>query len=95
MATIWLLYGQERAWTPRDTFMHHFGCRLAFMVSYPTNPQPTPRCSACQLQLCKGRDAPPHAALKVTEGGGKLSGSDTVYLCGVCSAVMIRLPDLL
>ena len=26
---------------------------------------------------------------------GKLSGSGTVYLCGVCSAVMIRSPDLL
>ena len=54
-----------------ETLPHHFRYRLAFMVSYPTNPQPTPRCSACQLQLCKGRDAPPHAALTLTEGAAE------------------------
>ena len=64
------------------------------MVSYPLNPQTTPRCSACQLQLCKSRGEPPHAALKAAEGGGKLSGLDTVYLCGVCSAVMVRSADM-
>ena len=25
-----------------ETLPHHFRCRLAFMVSYPLNPQPTP-----------------------------------------------------
>ena len=65
------------------------------MVSYPPNPQPTPRCSACQLQLCKGRGEPPHAALKVEEGGNKLSSSDTVYLCSGCAAVMVRSADMM
>ena len=65
------------------------------MLIDPSTLQRTQRCSACQLQLCKSRGEPPHAARKVTEGGGKLGGSDTAYLCGVCSAVMVRSPDLL
>ena len=61
----------------------------------PPKPIAPPRCPACQLQLCKGRGEPPHAALKVEEGGNKLSSSDTVYLCGVCAAVMVRSGDLM
>ena len=68
------------------------------MVSYPLNPPTMPRCSACQLQLCKSRNEPPHAALKVINGSDaadKFSPNDTVYLCQTCAAVMVRSADLM
>ena len=57
-----------------------------------------PRCRACQLQLCKSRDQPPHAGLKVTDGSGlaeKTMGTQgTQFLCETCGSIMIRSTDL-
>ncbi|MHB1204181.1 MAG: hypothetical protein ACYCZX_01330 [Rhodospirillaceae bacterium] len=54
------------------------------------------RCAACQLQLCKSRGEPPHAALKegaVKVTGGKFAGGDTVYVCDTCGTTLVRSDD--
>ena len=58
-----------------------------------------PRCPACQLQLCKSRDEPPHAALKEMEASAgptvKFGGTrDILYLCQTCGTVLVRSTDM-
>ncbi|TAL00430.1 MAG: hypothetical protein EPO08_13675 [Rhodospirillaceae bacterium] len=56
------------------------------------------RCPACQLQLCKSRDEPPHGALKATDAGGNFANSDTLhtlFLCQKCAAVMVHSSNLM
>ena len=49
------------------------------------------RCAACQLQLCKSRTEPPHAALK--EIGRDEAEQATRYSCQTCGAVLVRTSD--
>ena len=63
---------------------------------YRSKPIATPHCPACQLQLCKGQDEPPHAALKTTDTGApgdKFSGRETAYVCQTSAATMVRSAD--
>jgi hypothetical protein len=54
----------------------------------------TARCAACQLQLCKSRDEPPHSSLsEVTRDNGR-DGLSVNYLCQNCGVTMIRSADL-
>lgn len=67
------------------------------MVSYPPKLLRTPRCSACQLQMCKSRDEPPHPALKAMADGisrEKFNRREIVYLCQTCGAVMVHSADV-
>jgi hypothetical protein len=58
-----------------------------------TAPMKRPRCAACQLQLCKSRDEPPHAAL--TEiGRDQLMGARHSYTCGTCGATLASSSDM-
>lgn len=57
---------------------------------------PGTRCKACQLQLCKGRNEPPHAALgasTVVRDAGRGS-SDTAFICKTCGITMVHSADL-
>ena len=48
------------------------------------------RCAACQLQLCKSRSEPPHAALReVTRDKQAIS-----YLCQTCGVTLTCDSDL-
>jgi hypothetical protein len=57
------------------------------------------RCPACQLQLCKAREARPHAGLVEASGsglkeGGPLRGADRAFTCQTCNATLINSPDM-
>ncbi len=52
------------------------------------------RCPACQLQLCKGRSEPPHAALKDVGAGGAMAGSDKHFTCQSCGITLVNSSDL-
>ena len=59
----------------------------------------TPRCPACQLQLCKSRNMPPHAALQVSENtvnGARtaLGRQDAQYLCKTCGSILLNSVDM-
>ncbi len=56
------------------------------------------RCPACQLQLCKSREALPHAALKVADSNvvsyDKFKKDlHAVYTCERCSAILVNSLD--
>ena len=52
----------------------------------------TPRCPACQLQLCKSRSEAPHGALKETS---RDEVNELIrFTCATCSAVMVRSANL-
>jgi hypothetical protein len=50
------------------------------------------RCPACQLQLCKGRNEPPHAGLV----GAASSPTETEkhFTCQKCGSTMINSRDI-
>lgn len=56
----------------------------------------TTHCRACQLQLCKGREEPPHFGLQVSaeDGGTQLrpaqGAGDTAYTCQTCGCSLIN-----
>jgi hypothetical protein len=52
------------------------------------------RCAACQLQLCKSRDEPPHSKLTETTQVNMRDGRSGAYLCQTCGVTMIRSADL-
>ena len=58
--------------------------------------QNTTRCRACQLQLCKGREEPPHSGLQVIaeDGGTQLrpeqGAGDTAYACQDCGTSLVH-----
>lgn len=57
-------------------------------------PGKTQRCAPCQLQLCKSRTWPPHAALKEisrNDTGGEL---EILYTCGTCEATLVVTSDM-
>ena len=51
------------------------------------------RCAACQLQLCKSRQEPPHAALKEVSREG-MNQQRVGFNCQTCGAILIRSSDL-
>ena len=51
-----------------------------------------PRCPACQLQLCKGRGEPPHAALTAVRHDG-IASRDSRFACQTCGATLVRTED--
>ncbi len=53
-----------------------------------------PRCRACQLQLCKSRSEPPHAALTESKTDGVMRGAERHFTCKTCNATMINSSDL-
>jgi hypothetical protein len=54
----------------------------------------TVRCAACQLQLCKSRDEPPHANLTETTRDKTRDGQSVGYLCQTCGITMLRSADM-
>ena len=59
----------------------------------------TARCPACQLQLCKSREALPHTALKVADRSivsyDKLDKAQhALYMCENCSTVLVHSLDI-
>ena len=54
------------------------------------------RYAACQLQLCKSRGEPPHAALKETAvkvTGSGFTGAGMAYACATCGTTLVRSSD--
>jgi len=52
------------------------------------------RCAACQLQICKSRDQPPHSRLTEVTRENTLGGQVVVYLCESCGVSMMRSADM-
>ncbi len=52
------------------------------------------RCAACQLQICKSRDEPPHANLTEVTPESPHDGNSVSYLCKSCGVTIIRSADL-
>ena len=52
------------------------------------------RCRAYQLQLCKSRREPPHAALTESKSDGVMRGADRHFTCQTCGATLINSNDL-
>jgi hypothetical protein len=52
-----------------------------------------PRCRACQLQLCKGRNEAPHAALVKIEPVEQTNLAQH-FACQTCKVVLINTTDL-
>ena len=52
------------------------------------------RCRACQLQLCKSRSEPPHAALSESKVEGVMRGAERHFLCKTCGVTLINSSDL-
>jgi len=52
------------------------------------------RCAACQLQLCKSRDEPPHAKLSEVSRDNARDPQAINYLCQTCGVTMLRSADL-
>ena len=55
----------------------------------------TTRCPACQLQLCKSREALPHAHLKAADSNvvphGKVNKAHhALYMCDTCATVLVH-----
>ena len=63
-------------------------------TSLPKESPPLVRCRACQLQLCKGRNEPPHAALTAIAPGGGRMESERSFTCNTCGITMVNSPDL-
>ncbi len=57
-------------------------------------PSTSPRCRACQLQLCKSRSERPHAALTESKGDSMMRGTEQQFLCKTCGATLINSSDL-
>lgn len=51
------------------------------------------RCQACQLQICKSREVPPHEGLVEAERGTALQGADRAYTCQTCGITLVNSPD--
>ena len=73
----------------------------AHFIPQSTHAVSTPRCKACQLQLCKSRCERPHTGLKarpIDEGTtgsvvGGVAVPDTEYDCTVCGAILVCSSD--
>lgn len=50
------------------------------------------RCPACQLQICKARDAGPHEKL-IEADRTLMQGGDRAYTCQTCSITLVNSRD--
>lgn len=50
------------------------------------------RCPACQLQLCKAREAAPHDGLKEAERTA-MQGADRAFICQTCGITLVNSRD--
>lgn len=50
------------------------------------------RCPACQLQICKARDAIPHGKL-VEADRNLIQGGDRAYTCQTCGITLVNSRD--
>lgn len=51
------------------------------------------RCPACQLQICKAREAAPHGGLVEAARSDLLHGADRAFTCQTCGITLINSPD--
>jgi hypothetical protein len=65
----------------------------------PTGVRRVTRCPACQLQICKSREALPHTGLKAADSNLMEDTLDrtrhALYACQTCEAVLLHSTDMM